>query len=173
MYENIKKQIRDVPDFPKKGILFKDITPVLKNAECFTESINAFYELFKDTKIDKIVSVDARGYLFGAPLAYKLGCGLVLIRKAGKLPAETIKETYDLEYGTATVEIHKDAVSAGEKVVIVDDLLATGGTTKAACNLLKKLNADILSVAFLIELTELNGRKVLEPYAPVISLLRY
>lgn len=173
MYENIKNHIRNVPDFPKKGILFKDITPALENAEIFAEIINAFYELLKDKKIDKIASIDARGYLFGAPLAYKLGCGLVLVRKAGKLPAETLSETYDLEYGKAIIEVHKDAVNKGEKVLIVDDLLATGGTTKAACRLLQKLGADIVANVFLIELSDLGGRKVLEEFAPTISLLQY
>ena len=165
--------IRNVPDFPKKGILFKDITPALENAEIFAEIINTLYELLKDKKIDKIASIDARGYLFGAPLAYKLGCGLVLVRKAGKLPAETLSETYDLEYGKAIIEVHKDAVNKGEKVLIVDDLLATGGTTKAACRLLQKLGADIVANVFLIELSDLGGRKVLEEFAPTISLLQY
>lgn len=173
MYENIKKHIRNIPDFPKKGILFKDITPALHDAATFSEIIDAFYNTFKDMKIDKIAAIDARGYIFGAPLAYKLGCGLVLIRKAGKLPSETISETYDLEYGTATLEIHKDAISAGEKVVIIDDLLATGGTMQAACKLSQKLGAYIVSTAFLIELADLNGRKTLEDFAPVQSLLQY
>ena len=110
MYENIKQHIRDIPDFPKKGILFKDITPALQNADVFKDIVDVFYEILKAEKIDKLAAVDARGYLFGAPLAYKLGCGLVLIRKEGKLPAATIKETYDLEYGTATLEVHKDAI---------------------------------------------------------------
>ena len=119
-----------------------------------------------------MAAVDARGYLFGAPLAYKLGCGLVLIRKEGKLPAATIKETYDLEYGTATLEVHKDAIEKNERVVLIDDVLATGGTTRAACKLLQQLGANIVSALFLIELKQLNGRKIVEKHTKTISLIK-
>ena len=169
----LKKIIRDIPDFPKKGILFKDITPALENAECFAHIIDEFYAEFKDKKIDKIAVIESRGYLFGVPLAYKLNCGLSLIRKPGKLPAETIKESYNLEYGSNTLEIHADTIKKGENVLIIDDLLATGGTVEAACKLIRRLEGNIVATAFLIELKDLKGREKLEKYAPVWALLEY
>lgn len=173
MFRDIKNKIRDVPDFPKAGILFKDITTALKDGACFSKIIDAFYDIFKNEKIDKIAAIESRGYLIGAPLAYRLGCGLVLLRKPGKLPAETLKESYGLEYGTDALEIHKDAVSPNENILIIDDLLATGGTTEAACKLIKRLNADICATAFLIELEALGGKSKIEPYTKVVSLLKY
>lgn len=173
MINNIEQYIRDVPDFPKEGILFKDITPLLQNFEAFKSVIDEFYAMFKNANIHKIAAIDARGYLFGAPLAYKLGCGLVLVRKAGKLPAAKISESYDLEYGKNSIEIHKDAVTKGENVLIIDDLLATGGTTKAAYNLLNRLGANIVGAAFVIELTDLNGSTALTPQMKTFSLIKY
>ena len=173
MYEDIKKHIRDIKDFPKPGIIFKDITPALADPECFASIIDAFYDRFKDQKIDKIAVVESRGFLFGAPLALRLGCGLVLLRKPGKLPYTSIKESYDLEYGSATLEIHTDAVTTGERVLIIDDLLATGGTAEAACKLVKKLGGEVVATAFLIELLDCQGRTRLEPYGKVETLLQY
>lgn len=173
MLSDIKNKIRDVPDFPKPGILFKDITTALKDGACFNKIIDAFYEALKDEKIDKIAAIESRGYLIGAPLAYKFGCGLVLLRKPGKLPAETLKESYGLEYGTDALEIHKDAVEAGENILLVDDLLATGGTIEAACKLIKRLDADICAAAFMIELEALNGKAKIAPFTKVVSLLKY
>lgn len=173
MYENIKQHIRDIKDFPKPGIIFKDITPALGDSQCFNDIIEAFYNRFKDQPIDKIAVIESRGFLLGAPLALKLGCGLALLRKPGKLPYQSIKESYDLEYGSAALEIHTDAVAKGEKVLIVDDLLATGGTTKAACNLVKKLGGEIVATAFLVELLACHGREKLSPIAPVETFLQY
>lgn len=173
MLRDIKNKIRDIPDFPKPGILFKDITTALKDGACFGKIIDAFYESLKDKKIDKIAAVESRGYLIGAPLAYKLGCGLVLLRKPGKLPAETIKESYGLEYGSDALEVHKDAIAPDENILLIDDLLATGGTVEAACKLIKRLNANICAAAFMIELEALNGKARIEPYTEVISLLKY
>lgn len=171
--DKIKSKIRDVPNFPKPGILFKDITTALKDRECFAEIVDALYQKLKNLSIDKIAAIESRGYLLGAPLAYKLGCGLVLLRKPGKLPAETIKEEYGLEYGTDALEIHKDAIESGENVLIIDDLLATGGTAEAACKLIKKLDANLCAAAFFIELEDLNGKAKLAPYTQTISLLKY
>ncbi len=173
MYEDIKKQIRDIKDFPKKGIVFKDITPALADGKCFQSIINAFYDRFKDKHIDKIAAIEARGFLFGAALAERLHCGLVLLRKPGKLPYNSIGETYDLEYGSATLELHVDAVKDGEKVLLIDDLLATGGTMEAACKLIKKSGGDIVACTCLIELEFCNGRPTLEKYAPVETFLKY
>lgn len=173
MYEDIEKFIRCVPDFPKKGILFRDITPALQNPQCYAQIIAAFADVLKGKKIDKIAAIESRGYLFGAPLAQKLGCGLVLLRKPGKLPARTLKEEYDLEYGSAALEVHEDAISVGENVLIIDDLLATGGTAVAACKLVQRLKGNISGVAFLIELEGLNGASKISAYAPVVSLLKY
>ena len=173
MYEGIKEHIRTVKDFPKVGIMFKDITPALNDAKCFQSIIDAFYNLLKGRKIDKIAVIESRGFLLGAPLAYKLGCGLVLLRKPGKLPADKIKEYYNLEYGSAALEIHTDTIKKGERVLIMDDLLATGGTAKAAANLIKKLGGEILAFAFMIELSDCKGAEKLAPYAKVESLLTY
>jgi len=173
MYEDIKQQIRDVPDFPKKGIVFKDITPALADAKVFASIIDAFYNRFKDENIDKIAVIESRGFLFGAPLALRMGCGIVLLRKPGKLPYDSIKESYDLEYGSAALEIHKDAVKKGERVLIIDDLLATGGTAEAACKLVQKLGGEVAATSFLIELLFCHGREKLEKYGKVETFLQY
>ena len=156
---DLKKTIRSIPDWPIKGVIFRDITTLLQNEKAFKESCDIFYDRYKNKKIDKIVGVDARGFIFAPVIAYKLGIGFVPIRKKGKLPFETISASYSLEYGENTVEIHKDAIKAGEKVLIIDDLLATGGTIKATTDLVKKLSGEIVECAFLIELPDLKGRE--------------
>ncbi|GAF74127.1 MAG: adenine phosphoribosyltransferase [Anaerolineales bacterium] len=164
--------IRDVPDFPVEGILFKDITTLLQDADAFREAVDALASRYADREIDQVVAIESRGFLFGAPLAYKLGAGLVPIRKAGKLPAKTISAEYSLEYGTATLEMHVDAIHPGENVLLVDDLLATGGSAKAATDLIERLGGVIVGVALLIELEFLQGAKQLEGYE-VFSLIRF
>lgn len=165
----VEDYIRIVPDFPKPGISFKDITPLLETPEAFRNTIDLFAEKIKDMPIDKIVAIDSRGFIFGAALAYKLNKGLVLVRKKGKLPHGTIEESYDLEYGSATLEIHQDSIEKGENVIIIDDVLATGGTIKATVNLVKKIGGKVQTVLFLIELGFLNGKEKLD--VPHISLL--
>jgi len=160
--QDITVAVRDIVDFPKPGIIFKDITPILKDGKLFSEVIDILAENCADLKPDYIVGLDARGFILGAPLATKLGCGFVPVRKKGKLPFDTFATTYELEYGEATVEIHQDALKKGDRVVIVDDLLATGGTIGAALELVKKLDAEILSVEFLMELAFLNGKEKLD-----------
>jgi len=164
--------IRNVPDFPKPGIQFKDITTLLKDKEGFRESITWMSSLFRDKKIDKVVAVESRGFVFGAPVAYEIGAGLALVRKKGKLPAGTISVRYDLEYGSDELEMHSDSVSPGERVVIIDDLLATGGTTLAAIELLEKVSAEIVGISFLIELEGLGGRDKLKGY-PSYSRIKF
>jgi len=154
----LKKTIRSIHDWPIKGVIFRDLTTLMQNPEAFRESCDILFERYKDKNIDKIVGIDARGFVFGAVLAYKLGIGFVPVRKKGKLPFKTIQESYSLEYGEDTLEIHEDAVQKGEKVIIVDDLIATGGTIGATVTLLKKLGADIMECAFIVELPELKGR---------------
>ena len=170
--QELKELIRSIPDFPKKGILFRDITTLIKDKDGFKNAVDAVYEVYKDKKIDKVVSIEARGYIFGGALAYLLGAGLVPVRKPGKLPADTIKEKYELEYGTDALEIHKDAIDKGESVLIFDDLLATGGTALATCKLVEKLAGNIISVAFLIELQDLKGIEKLKDYE-VFSLIKF
>ena len=160
--ESIKSKIRTVPHWPKQGIMFRDITTLLKDAQGFKETIDLLYDRYKDKKIDKVIGIESRGFIFGAPLAYLLGCGFVPVRKPGKLPAECESEEYILEYGKDKIEIHKDAIKKGEKILIVDDLIATAGTAKAARNLLKKLGAEIVECAFIIELIDLKGRDKLK-----------
>ncbi len=172
MDSDLKKYIRNVPDFPKKGIIFRDITTLLKNPIALKEAIQQLYELTKGLKIDKVVGIESRGFIFGAMLAERLNAGFVLLRKPGKLPAETEKEFYDLEYGRDSIEIHKDAISPGDKVLIHDDLLATGGTAKAAIKLVEKLGGEVVQVLFLIELSFLKGREKLKGYN-VKSLIDY
>ncbi len=169
---DIESKIRTVPGFPKQGILFRDITTLLKDSAAFEYVVEKFYEHYKDKHIDKVVSVESRGFIFGSTLAYKLGAGFVPIRKPGKLPAAVIRQEYQLEYGVDSMEIHKDAISPGEKVLIHDDLLATGGTVAAACKLIDRLQGRIEGICFLIELTPLNGRKVI-PDIDVFSLIKY
>jgi len=164
--------IRDIPDFPKSGILFKDITPVLGDAAAFQEVIDRFVAQAQGLSPDLIVGVESRGFLFGTPIALALGIGFVPIRKVGKLPAETIQEEYALEYGTAAVEVHRDAIRPGQRVLIVDDLLATGGTAAAAAKLVEKLGGKVAGLDFLIELEFLAGRQALSGY-DVHSLLTY
>ena len=149
---DLDKLIRDVPDFPQKGIMFKDITTLLSDADGYKYAIDLMEKRYLEKKIDKIVGIESRGFIFGAALAYKLGVGFVPVRKPGKLPYHSIKENYSLEYGTNTLEIHTDALKEGEKVVIIDDLLATGGTAKAAANLITRLKGTIVSIDFLVEL---------------------
>ena len=150
--DKIKNSIRNVPDFPKPGIQFKDITTLLQDQDAFKEAIEAFYDAFKDEKIDVIVGIESRGFIFAAPLALKLGCRFVLAGKPGKLPSETVREEYELEYGTDALEMHDDAIRAGQRVLIVDDLLATGGTAKAAVDLVGGRGAQVHALAFLFEL---------------------
>ena len=172
MLERLRTGIRDVPDFPKKGIVFKDVTPLLGDRALFRASIDLFLERSRGKEIDKIVGIDARGFLFGSAVAYELGVGFVPIRKRGKLPYKTEIAKYSLEYGEAEMEMHIDAMMAGERVVLVDDLLATGGTSAAAAALIRKVGGQLLEAQFLVELEFLNGRKRLEP-TPVISFLKY
>ncbi len=164
--------IRDVPDFPIEGILFKDITTLTRNKEAFREAIDRMADQYADSNVDRIVAIEARGYIFGAPLAYRLGAGFVPIRKPGKLPAETISESYELEYGTNTLEMHRDGIEPGQRILVVDDLLATGGSARAAINLVERLGGTIVGVAFLVELDFLNGREKLEGY-DMLSLIHY
>jgi adenine phosphoribosyltransferase len=168
----LEEYIRAIPDFPKPGILFRDITTLLKDKAALRETMNILVARYAKKKITKVVAVESRGFIFGAALAYKLGAGFVPVRKKGKLPAETISATYELEYGTDTLEIHKDAISLQDKVLIVDDLLATGGTVKAVISLVNQLQGKIIGIAFLIELTALKGKDKLKGF-PVFSLIKY
>jgi adenine phosphoribosyltransferase len=170
--DRIINAVRDVPDFPKPGILFKDITPLLSDGALFRECIQMFLEASRPLKPHKIVGIDARGFLFGSAVAYELGTGFVPVRKKGKLPYQTKEASYTLEYGEATVEMHVDAIAPGERVVLIDDLLATGGTSAAAAKLIKQAGGELLEVQFLIELAFLSGRRHLEP-VPVRSFLTY
>lgn len=169
----VKDKIRSIPDFPKQGILFRDITTALKDADTLKKMVDFITENFKNEKIDYVVGMESRGFIFGVPVAYNLNTGFVPVRKPNKLPAKTIKETYALEYGTDTLEMHEDALKPGDKVLIVDDLLATGGTAAAACNLVTKAGAEIAGCAFVIELKDLNGKNKLPKDAKVISMIEY
>lgn len=170
---NLKDYIRNIPDFPKPGIIFRDITTALKKPDVFRQIIDEIYFNFKDENIDYIAAIESRGYLFGAPLAYKLGAGLVIIRKPRKLPSKVERIEYELEYGTDSLEIHQDAVEPGKRVLVVDDLLATGGTICAACKLIEKIDGIVAGTAFLIELDNLKGKTHLPKSAKNIALLRY
>jgi len=167
-----KDYIRNIPDFPKPGILFRDITTLLKDKAAFRQAVDALVERYKTKKIDKVVAVEARGFILGGAVAYRLGAGFVPVRKKGKLPAKTNSVTYELEYGTDTLEMHHDAINPGERVLIVDDLLATGGTAKAVLDLVKQLRGKIIGILFLIELTDLKGKDKLKEY-PVFSLIKF
>ncbi|MFA5505851.1 MAG: adenine phosphoribosyltransferase [Vulcanimicrobiota bacterium] len=158
---NLAEHIREVPDFPKEGILFKDITTLVGHAEAFRASLDQLQDRFRDSQADAVVALEARGYLFGAPLADRLGLRFVPVRKTGKLPADTIKQDYDLEYGSNTLEIHRDALSPGERVLIIDDLIATGGSAAATVKLVEKLGAVVVGFGAIIELSFLNGRSML------------
>ncbi len=170
--ESLKKLIREVPDFPKPGILFYDITTLLKDKSGFAQLIDALTIPYIDSNVDLVLGIEARGFIFGPALAYRLNAGFVPVRKPKKLPAETVRWTYELEYGQDTLEIHKDAIKPGQRIIIVDDLLATGGTARATADLAKSLGGDICGLGFVVELDFLNGRKKLEGY-DVTSLLHY
>jgi len=172
MEKQIKKVIKDVVDFPKKGIIFKDVTPVFSDAAIFKKLINTLAKRYSGKKIDAIVGVESRGFIIGAPLAYKLGLPFVPVRKPGKLPRETYKEEYALEYGTNTLEIHKDALKKGNKVIVVDDLLATGGTMEASARLAERCGAKVAEMVFVVELDFLKGREKLNDYK-VYSIVHY
>ena len=168
----LEEKIRDVPDFPKEGIVFKDITTLLQDPAAFKYVIDTLTEKYRGKGIDTIVAMESRGFIFGTPLAYNLGVSFVPVRKPGKLPAETISAQYSLEYGTDTIEIHKDAISSGQNVLIIDDLLATGGTVGATIELVEKLGGKVAGIAFVIELCFLNGKEKLQDYE-VVSLVQY
>ena len=164
--------IRNVPDFPKKGIVFRDITTLLKDKDAYHHYIDVLYERYKNHRIDKVIGIESRGFIAGAALAYRLGAGFVPVRKPGKLPAAKIRQEYQLEYGTDAVEIHRDAIAKGERILLHDDLLATGGTIQAACKLVEQLGGNIIGLSFLIELTFLQPRKRLSQY-DIFSLVSY
>ena len=169
---DLKTFIRDVPDFPKEGVIFKDITPLLKNGEKFKEVIDEISDRYLDKGIEFVVSIGARGFIIGSVVAYKLRAGVIPVRKEGKLPWRCYGATCELEYGTATVEIHQDAIKPGDKILIVDDLLATGGTARATIDLVERLKGQIVEIAFLIELTFLKGREKIKDYT-AFSLIKY
>lgn len=169
--ELLLKNLRSIPDFPIPGILFHDVTSLFKSAECMKELDDTLYEMYKDRGITKVVGIESRGFVMGAALAVRLGAGFVPVRKPGKLPAETISESYSKEYGTDTIEIHKDAIEEGDVVLLHDDLLATGGTMLAAYNLVKKMNPKKVMINFIIELEDLKGRDIFPEDAQIDSLL--
>ncbi|MGD9823052.1 adenine phosphoribosyltransferase [Desulfobacter sp.] len=169
---DLKQIIRNIPDWPIKGVIFRDLTTLMQNPEAFRESCDILYDRYKDKGLDKVVGIDARGFVFGAVLAYRLGIGFVPVRKNGKLPHKTIEQSYSLEYGEGILEMHEDAVTPGEKVVIVDDLIATGGTVGATVKLVKQLGADLLECAFIVELPDLKGRDQI-PGCPVFSIIEF
>jgi adenine phosphoribosyltransferase len=172
MERYFQQLIRNVPDFPKKGIMFRDITTLLQDREGLRKCADALYSFSKDLKIDKVVGIDSRGFIFGGTLAYMLGAGFVVVRKPGKLPAETLRQSYSLEYGEDTLEIHKDSIRPGERILLHDDLLATGGTAKAACDLIEKAGGNIVQLSFIIELSFLQGRNQFGDYI-INSLVTY
>ncbi len=172
MQNYVESKVRDIVDFPKKGIIFRDITTAVKDAKAMQFMIDFLVQQYEDKKIDYVAGIESRGFIFGAPLAYKLGAGFILIRKPGKLPADTISQEYELEYGTDKIEMHADAVEPGKNVLVIDDLLATGGTVDAACKLLKKAGANVAGAGFIIELSDLGGRKKLEGIE-VTSMIQY
>ena len=171
--DDVKSKIRDIKDFPKEGIIFRDITTALKDAETLRVIVDYLCEQFKDEKIDYIAGIESRGFILGMPMAYKMGIGFVPVRKPNKLPAATYSQEYSLEYGTDKIEIHQDAFPQGANVLVVDDLLATGGTAEAACKLVKKAGANLVGTAFLIELTALKGREKLVDSPKNVSMLQY
>ena len=173
-YEYVKEHIRMVPDFPKPGIMFLDITTAAKDAKSMQYMVDFLYDKFKNENIDFVAGVESRGFIFGSALAYRLNAGFIPIRKPNKLPAKTIKESYSLEYGTDTIEMHADALKQGDRVLVIDDLLATGGTAVAACNLCRKAGAEVVASAFIIELNPLKGRQKIESNGiKVVSMLNY
>jgi adenine phosphoribosyltransferase len=170
---DLAKYIRDVPDFPQPGILFKDITPLLRERDAFREVVDRLAAAFDDENVDVVVGMESRGFIFAAPLAYKLDAGFAPVRKLGRLPAESVQVSYDLEYGHNTLEMHVDAIEPGQRVLIVDDLLATGGTVLATMKLIDQLGGKVIGLAFLVELLYLNGRKNLVDPPPIVSLIQY
>ncbi|MCX7625241.1 MAG: adenine phosphoribosyltransferase [Candidatus Sumerlaeaceae bacterium] len=169
---DLKSYIRDIPDFPKPGITFKDITPLLKAPEAFREAIEQLAQRYRDKGITQVVAIESRGFIFGAALAYAIGAGIVPVRKVGKLPAATYRESYELEYGTDSVEIHQDAITSADRVVVLDDVIATGGTLAAACRLVQSSGGEIHEAATIIELSFLNGREKLND-VPFFTLISY
>ena len=169
---DLREKVRVIEDFPKEGISFKDITTLINDGEALKEAVDKMAEFFKDKNIDLVVGPEARGFIFGVPVAYALGAGFVPVRKPGKLPADTVKVEYDLEYGSDILEIHKDAIKPGLRVAIVDDLLATGGTIAAVTKLVEQVGGEVVGLSFAIELEELKGREKLKDY-DVMSLLKY
>ncbi|HIE43915.1 MAG TPA: adenine phosphoribosyltransferase [Candidatus Omnitrophica bacterium] len=170
--ERLRGAIRDIPDFPKKGIIFKDITPLLKDRRLFSLAVEQMIGPFKDERIDAVVAIEARGFILGGAIAHLLDCGMIPVRKAGKLPFTTESVTYELEYGTDKLEIHSDAIEKGDRILVVDDLLATGGTAVAVCELVERNGGDVVGISFLVELTFLKGREKLNNY-PVHALIKY
>jgi adenine phosphoribosyltransferase len=161
---DLRDLIRSIPDFPKQGIMFRDVTTLLRDKHGFRQAIQCLANEFRTARVDRIVCIEARGFILGGALAYELGCGVVVVRKPGKLPSETVSQTYQLEYGTDRIEMHKDALEEGDRVLLVDDLLATGGTARAAADLVERLGGIIVGCAFLIELADLKGRRLLDKY---------
>jgi len=170
--ERLRQVIRDIPDFPKKGVVFKDITTLLRDAEAFSQSIDLLSSALLGRNYDALVGIESRGFIFASSLAYKLGKGLIPVRKPGKLPAQTVQVSYQLEYGTDSLEMHADAIEPGQRVIIVDDVLATGGTARAVAELVEKVGGKVDALGFLVELDFLNGRRKLSDYE-VLSILRY
>jgi adenine phosphoribosyltransferase len=170
--EKFMSLIRDIKDYPKKGVVFRDITTLIKDGKAFNEVLDILYEICKDKKIDLVAAIESRGFIFGGALADRLGVGIIPVRKIGKLPSECVAEKYELEYGTDSLEMHTDALSKGQRVLVVDDLLATGGTLQATCRLIEKLGAEVAGIMVLIELSFLKGREKLKNY-DFFSLIRY
>jgi len=170
--KDLKNYIRDIPNFPKEGIIFKDITPLWKDKDAFAQAIDTIVERYRPQQIDVVVGVEARGFIVGAPVAYKLGVGFVPMRKPGKLPYKTTSVSYELEYGIDTIEMHEDGISAGQRVLIIDDLLATGGTARAMCKLVEQAGGKVVELAFIVELTFLHGKDKLKEWN-VFSLIQY
>lgn len=169
---NLEKLIRDVPDFPKPGVVFKDITPLLRDPKAFAYAVDRMVEPVRGKKVDVVIGIESRGFIFGGPIAQRLGAGFAPARKLKKLPWQTVRATYELEYGTDAIEMHRDAIQRGQKVLAVDDLLATGGTMKACCELVERLGGDLVACTFLIELAFLKGREKLGE-RPAHAVLRY
>jgi adenine phosphoribosyltransferase len=170
--EDLKSRIRDVRNFPIQGIIFRDITTLLEDTEAFRFVLDHLYHRYRDKRIDRVVAIESRGFIFGGALADRLKCGFIPARKAGKLPADTIEESYNLEYGTASLQLHTDAIRKGQRVLILDDLMATGGTLAAAARLVERLGGEVIEIAVLIELTFLKGRKLVKDY-PFYSIVEY
>ena len=169
---DLKSKIRDIPDFPKPGIIFKDITTLLQDFDAFKLSVDMLVKQHQNNKIDKVAGIEARGFIFGAAVAYAMNAGFIIIRKPGKLPYQTVKQTYELEYGSDEIEIHEDSIKPGERILLVDDLLATGGTMAAAADLINKIGGDIVGISFVVELTFLHGREKLKGHN-IHSIIEY